>query len=292
MLFARSHDPLARKEKLTITCTTSMITDAVRQIAGSHATVIGLMGPGVDPHLYRAKAGDAYTIAQADIIFYNGLHLEGKMIDMFGKLNRHKPCIALGDLLDAAVLLPSEHPNVYDPHIWHDVQLWKQIVSFICATLQQYDPDHATDYQAAAQTYYTQLDELDAHITTAVAQLEPSERILVTAHDAFSYFGKAYNFRIVGLQGISTEAEINTKDIENVVACIIEHHVRAIFVESSIAPGSMQALKEAVQARGWDIASGNELFSDALGDATTGADTYISMMRYNCSALVAALQQK
>lgn len=277
---------------LTIVCSTSMITESVQQIVGKHANVIGLMGPGIDPHLYRAKAGDVQKIASADIIFYNGLHLEGKMTEIFEKLKRTKPTVAVADVIPQNKLLESEFRGIYDPHVWHDVLLWKQVVIGITQTLCKLDPERQQVYNSNKQAYCKQLDLLNKRVQKKIEQLRPQERILVTAHDAFGYFGKAYGFEVVGLQGISTDAEISTKDIENLVTFIASQKIRAVFIESSIAPRSMQALINAVAARGWQIELGSELFSDALGDSTTGANSYSAMIEHNVSAIVSALRER
>lgn len=275
--------------KLNIVCTTSMITDAVRMIGGDHVNVKGLMGPGVDPHLYKAREGDMHALAAADIIFYNGLHLEGKMSDVFKKMQSRTTTVAIADAIPQDKLRTAEFQELYDPHIWFDVQLWMEVTKLICKTLISADPTHQTDYESRLKSYLTQLSELDQYITTQVQRIPAAQQILVTAHDAFGYFGKAYGLQVVGLQGLSTDSEAGTQDIQNLASFIAKNRIRAIFVESSIPQRSLRAVQNAARAAGWSVEIGPELFSDALGSPDSSAGNYISMMRHNIDALVGSL---
>lgn len=281
-----------KNNKLTIICTTSMITDAVKKIGGDLIEVHGLMGCGVDPHIYRATEGDVRRLASADIIFYNGLHLEGKMAELFKKMKTNKTTVAVTDGIPQTQLfkLPDAH-NTYDPHIWFDVQLWQHVVTTIRDTLIAADSDeiHQLNYTQRAQSYLHELDMLHEYIMQKTELIPQSQRILVTAHDAFGYFGRAYNFRVVGLQGISTDSDISTRDIQQLVEFIITQKIPTIFVESSIPHRTLQAVQYAVQAGGWHVNIGGELFSDALGNPHTQAGSYIGMVRHNVDTIVNGL---
>jgi manganese/zinc/iron transport system substrate-binding protein len=288
--FSRKNEQ--KNTKLTVVCTTSMITDAVKKIGDDLIEVHGLMGCGVDPHIYRATEGDVRRLASADIIFYNGLHLEGKMAELFKKMKSCKTTVAVTDGIPQTqlLMLPDAH-NTYDPHVWFDVQLWQHVVTTIRDTLVTADPDeiHQLNYTQRAQAYLHELDMLHAYIIQKTALIPKTQRILVTAHDAFGYFGRAYNFHVVGLQGISTDSDISTRDIQQLVEFIITHKIPAIFVESSIPHRTLQAVQYAVQAGGWYVNIGGELFSDALGSPHTQAGTYIGMVRHNVDTIVNGL---
>lgn len=281
-----------KNTKLTVTCTTSMITDAVKKIGGDLIDVHGLMGPGVDPHTYRATEGDVRRLASADIIFYNGLYLEGKMAELFKKMKSSTTAIAVTDNIPRTELLgQADIHALYDPHIWFDVQLWQYVVATIRDTLVAVDTDeiHQLNYEQRAQSYLHELDMLHEYVMKKVAQIPEEQRILVTAHDAFGYFGRKYNFQVIGLQGISTDADIGTRDIQQLVEFIIAHKVPTIFVESSIPHRTLQAVHYAAQSRGWQVNIGGELFSDALDAPNTQAGTYIGMVRHNVDTIVDGL---
>ena len=262
-----------------------MITNTVKNITGDLIAVQGLMGPGVDPHLYRARQSDVQRLAHADIIFYNGLHLEGKMALIFEKLQ----AVALGDALSSDELRPSEFKDLPDPHIWFDVSLWMKTVPLIRDALVKLDPKNANAYKENATTYLKQLHDLDAYVKNQIKNIPPSQRILVTAHDAFGYFGKAYEFQVVGLQGISTDSEPGAKDIHNLAQFIAAKKIKSIFTESSIPQRNIQAVQNAVRALGWEVAIGEELYSDALGNPESEAGSYVGMIKYNVDTIVKAL---
>lgn len=279
-------------KKIYVVCTTGMITDAVKTIGGDELIVHGLMGPGVDPHLYRATQGDAQRLAAADLIFCNGLHLEGKMVDVFKKMDHGTKLIAVGERLEAEKLLffGKMYSHV-DPHIWFDVSLWIDVVGVIKKALVSYDSDkdHQKRYTQRADAYVQELLILDTYVRQKAASIPPDKKILITAHDAFHYFGKAYGFKVVGLQGISTDCDISANDVQNLVDFIVTHKVRTIFVESCISPRSLCAVQDAVVARGFFVDIGQELFSDALGNAGTQTSTYVGMIKYTIDILVAGL---
>lgn len=278
------------KGGLTILCTTNVIADTVGALTHPESQVSCLMGPGVDPHTYRAREHDMYLLLNADIIFYNGLHLEGKMADVLEKIKyRSSIVVALGEHIPPEILLKTDYENIYDPHIWHDVHLWKKVVKVIMHTLQKADPSHTEYYQEKASEYVKKLDDLHAYIQMHVHHIQPSHRFLITAHDAFQYFARAYGFKVVGLQGVSTDTEISPRDIHDLVQLIIEYKVPAIFVESSLPHRNIVAVMDAVRSRGQPIILGGELFSDALAGKNHSAETYIGMMKYNVETIISAL---
>ena len=277
---------------LNIVTTTTMLYDLTASIAGDHAHVTALMGPGIDPHLYQASAGDVSKMQSADIVVYNGLHLEGKMGDVFaGLTDQGRNIICAGDGIDTAVLLSDENnPDIYDPHVWFDTHIWMDVAKHTAAKLGEFDPDNAEDYNANLEVYLADLQELDAYIAGRIAELPESSRVLVTAHDAFRYFGKAYGFDVRGLQGISTDAEAGTADVSNLAQFIADSKIKAIFVESSVPPKNIEALQAAVKAKGFEVAIGGELYSDSLGDAASGHDTYVTTCMANIDTIVDALK--
>ena len=278
---------------LKLVATTTMLADLARNLGGEHVQVTGLMGPGIDPHLYKASAGDVNLLQNADIILMNGLHLEGKMGDIFEALkHRGRQVISLEDGLDPERLLFDEDSSgAHDPHIWFDVSLWQQSASYVAQRLAEIDPDHAAAYQGALEKYVSQLEQLKDYVKSRVAELKEAQRVLVTAHDAFQYFGRAFDFQVRGLQGISTASEAGTGDMSALAAFIAENRIQAIFIESSIPPRTIEALQAAVKARGFEVKIGGELYSDSLGDAESGDDTYIATFRANIDTIVDALKQ-
>ena len=278
--------------KLNIVTTTTMLYDLTAYIAGDHAEVTALMGPGVDPHLYQASAGDVTKMQEADIVVYNGIHLEGKMGDIFASLTEQgRDIICAEDGIDKSVLLDDEtNPEIYDPHVWFDVTIWMDVAEHAAKVLGEIDPENAADYNANKDNYIKELEELDAYIRGRVEELPESSRVLVTAHDAFRYFGKAYGFEVKGLQGISTDAEAGTADVSNLAKFIADNKIKAIFVESSVPPKNIEALQAAVIARGFDVAIGGELYSDSLGDEASGDDTYVLTCKANIDTIVDALK--
>ena len=286
-----SPEPAHGPKKLRIVCTIGMITDTVKNIAGEHAIVDGLMGPGVDPHLYRARQSDVAKLADADIIFYNGLHLEGKMSDLFEKLGAQKTTVAVSDAIPRELLrAPSEFEGHYDPHIWFDAALWIRVTQYIASALCDADPDHCSSYRKRADAYTAQLRAVDAHTRNVIASIPAERRMLITAHDAFGYFGKAYNIKVHALQGLSTESEAGAKDVRALVDIVVHNQIPAIFVESSIPRRTIQAVQKACEARGWNVAIGDELFSDAMGHGGTPEGTYIGMIEHNVHAIVNGLK--
>jgi manganese/zinc/iron transport system substrate-binding protein len=275
---------------LRAVATIGMITDVVAHVGGPRVRVTGLMGPGVDPHLYKASAGDVRRLASADVVFYNGLHLEAAMGEVLEEMNRWRPTRAVTDGIDRTKLsAPPEFKGAYDPHVWFDVQLWLHTVDAVATSLSELDPAHAAEYAARAAAYRQELEALDAWVRIRVASVPAERRVLVTAHDAFHYFGRAYGFEVRGLQGISTASEAGTADVQRLAGEIVARRIPAIFVESSIPRRTVEALQAAVQARGFDVRIGGSLFSDAMGDAGSPEGTYVGMVRHNVNTIVSAL---
>lgn len=277
--------------KLRIVATTTMLYDLTSIIGGERVEVTALMGPGIDPHLYQASAGDVTKLQEADVVVYNGLHLEGKMGDVFAALSQQdRVIICIEDGIDPSKLMADENnPEIHDPHIWFDVSIWKEAAQYMAAELSAADPAGSSIYAANLDSYLTQLTELDAYIKSRIAELPEEQRVLVTAHDAFRYFGAAYGFRVMGLQGISTAAEAGTADVSNLADFIAQEGVKAIFVESSVPPKNIEALQAAVQARGFAVVIGGALYSDSLGDAASGHDSYCLTLKANVDTIVDAL---
>ncbi len=278
--------------KLNVVTTTTMITDLVKNIAGDQINLQGLMGSGVDPHLYKASEGDVTKLANADLIFYNGLHLEGKLVEVFEKMHSQETkTIALSDAIDKSTLIGSEYfQSNYDPHIWFDIAYWKQAAQFVVNKLSEAIPDQKAVFETNGTNYITQLNALNSKLETTIATLPKASRILVTAHDAFNYFGKAFDFEVVGLQGLSTATEAGVQDVQKLAAFIIDKKVKAIFVESSVPKRTIEALQAAVKSKDHEVTIGGTLYSDALGDAGTVEGTYIGMFEYNVNTIVNALR--
>lgn len=278
--------------KITIVTTIGMITDVVNEVGGSEVEVTGLMGPGVDPHLYKASQGDIQKLDKAEIIFYGGLHLEGKLTEIFEKLEKRKPTEAVSSHIDPSVLRSGADAggSQYDPHIWFNVQHWVSATESIRDTLAQYDPANAEKYQENAANYIAQLNELDNEIKSRISEIPEKDRVLVTAHDAFGYFGDAYGVKVLGLQGISTAAEYGSKDVSKLRDYLVENKIKAVFVESSIPTKSMEAVIAGAKQMGHTVTIGGELYSDSMGEPGSDADTYIKMVRHNVNTIVEALK--
>jgi manganese/zinc/iron transport system substrate-binding protein len=278
--------------KLQVVTTTTMITDLVKNIGGDKIEVQGLMGAGVDPHLYKASEGDVSKLFNADVIVYNGLHLEGKLEDVFEKMRRqNRKTIAASDALDTATLIGSEYfASNYDPHIWFDITNWEIITKYITAKFCELDAENAATYKTNGANYLKTLASLKAAITVQVNSLPIEKRILVTAHDAFNYFGKQFQFNVVGLQGLSTATEAGVQDVRRLAGFIEEKNVKAIFVESSVPKRTVEALQEAVRAKGKEVVIGGTLYSDALGSAGTTEATYVGMYKHNVKIIVSSLK--
>jgi manganese/zinc/iron transport system substrate-binding protein len=276
--------------KLSVVATTTMIGDAAAIVGGERVNVITLCGPGVDPHLYKASEGDARRISNANIIFYNGLHLEAKLGDVLDALSSRIPTFAVAEAIPADMRLAVEGGGTsYDPHVWFDVSMWATAVARLVEAYIEVDPEHEAGYRERGDAYLAELAHLHTDVQTRIAGIPEIRRVLVTAHDAFGYFGRAYGMEVHGLQGVSTESKAGTADVQRLADFIAERRVPSVFVESSVPPRAIEAVQAAVRARGFDVAIGEELFSDAMGSPGTHADTYVGMVRHNVNAIVSAL---
>jgi manganese/zinc/iron transport system substrate-binding protein len=275
----------------TIVTTCGMVTDIVREVAGEKAKVTGLMGEGVDPHLYKPTRDDVARLLKADVVFYSGLMLEGRMTDTFLKLSRRgTPVFAVTELLDEKFLLePPEFAGHTDPHVWMDVSGWIQAVKVVAKSLGEVDGPNTSFYKANADAYIKQLEKLDAYAKQAVNTIPKERRVLITAHDAFNYFGRAYGIDVRGIQGISTESEAGVADINRLVNFLVERRIPAIFVETSVSDKNVRALVEGARSHGHTVRIGGTLFSDAMGAPGTYEGTYIGMIDHNVTTITRAL---
>jgi manganese/zinc/iron transport system substrate-binding protein len=271
-------------------CTTGMVADLVRNIGKEFVQVEQLMGEGVDPHLYKVNSDDVAKLNSANVIFYSGLHLEGKMTDVLERLAEKTPSFPVTEYLAPASILTDDHKHP-DPHVWFDVALWSEVAGVIADALSMYDPPHATAYKKNAEAYRQELAKLHEETKNALAQIQPKEkRVLVTSHDAFRYFGRAYDIDVRGIQGISTDTEAGVREVNKLVNFLIERKVKAVFVETSVNQRSMRALQEGCKAQGHEVGLGGELFSDAMGKDGTPEGTYIGMVRHNAETIAKALR--
>lgn len=279
--------------RLKVVSTTTIVGDMVARVGGDRIMQKTLMGPGVDPHLYKASEGDVRRVGEADIIFYSGLHLEAKMGEVFQKMSNEKSIVAVTrGIPKNSLIVNQEFGEFPDPHIWFDVSLWKLTVNTIRDELINSDLQNKDYYTSNALVFVNELTELDIWVKAEIDKIEPSKRVLITAHDAFNYFGRAYGIKVRGLQGISTAAEAGAKDVDTLAGFIAEKQIPAIFIESSIPKRNIIAVQEAVEGKKFKVSIGGELYSDALGSAGTPTGTYIGMVRHNTETIVNALTGK
>ncbi|MDM5361118.1 manganese/zinc/iron transport system substrate-binding protein [Peribacillus sp. B2I2] len=275
--------------KLNVVATTGMIGDLVENIGGKHVEVTSLMGPGVDPHLYKATQGDVKTLDSADMIFYNGVHLEGKMTDIFEMMSKDKPTIAVTEDFKEDQLRKVSATE-HDPHVWFDVKLWIVAAEAVKKELIATDPDHESSYRENYEEYVLQLEELDKYVQEEINEIPEDQRVLVTAHDAFGYFGQSYGLDVRGLQGINTLSEYGSKDVTDMRNYLVENKIKAIFIESSVPRKAIEAVIQGAGKQGHKVEIGGELFSDAMGERGTEEGTYIGMVRHNTDTIVRALK--
>ncbi|WP_406564915.1 MULTISPECIES: metal ABC transporter solute-binding protein, Zn/Mn family [Bacillus] len=293
VLGACSSDSTSNEETGTILVTTTIaqIADVVENIGGEKVTVESLMGPGIDPHLYRASQGDIRKLNDADIIFYNGLRLEGRMGEVLGQMSKDKPVIAVAETIPTNLLLEDEEEEGEpDPHIWFDISLWIYAVDAVTTSLIELDKENASFYENNASQYKAELEKLHDFAIEQIATIPKESRVLVTAHDAFQYFGKAYDIEVMGLQGLSTDSEYGLRDVQELIDVITSRNIKAVFVESSISDDSITAVVEGAKRRGHDVVIGGELYSDAMGEAGTKEGTYKGMFEHNIKTIVDSLK--
>lgn len=292
LLHLSSCEPSKNKDSaIDIVCTTGMIGDIAIQLVGDSLNVKSLMGPGVDPHLYKATQGDIKHLTGATVIIYNGLHLEGKMNSLFEKLKKQKVIINASQALSESELINStDFSGAHDPHIWFNVALWSKVLTHVSEQLQQNYPNLKEIIQENESIYKQQLIALDSYCIEQIATIPIEQRIMITAHDAFKYFGAAYEIEVRGLQGISTTAELGLQDVSMLVQYVYDKKIKALFVESSVPQKSIEAVIEGCQSKGHNVVLGGELFSDAMGTAGTPEGNYIGMVKHNVSTIVNALK--
>lgn len=274
--------------EIEVAATTNFITSTVRAIGGNRVDVQGLMGPGVDPHLYKPSAGDVRTLREADVIFYGGLELEGRMGDLFDRLRDR--AVALSEAVPASRLLTVPGKGVHDPHVWLDPAQWKLAARRATDELKRIDPDGADGYERRLRAFTAEVDRADAHCRRVLGQVPPRSRVLVTSHDAFHYFARAYGFDVAAIQGVSTAAEASTADIRRVADVIVRRGVKAVFVESSLPRQTIEAVIAAAGRHGARVRLGGELYGDSAGEEGTPAGTYPGMLRHNCDTIAEGLR--
>lgn len=276
--------------KVRAVCTTGMVSDIVRNLGGAHVATEALMGEGVDPHLYKPSPQDVRKLSQASIIFYSGLHLEGQMGEILERVGKTRPAVAVAEAVDPSKLMYPE-PGQPDPHLWFDVALWSETIQPVQEALSRLAPAQAAEFEANAAAYRTRLQALHTQVQSDLAKIPEGARVLVTAHDAFGYFARAYAMEVHAIQGISTDSEAALKDINALVDLLVARRIPAVFVESSVPPKNIQALVEGCAARGHAVVIGGSLFSDAMGAPGTPEGTYEGMVRHNVKTIVDALSR-
>lgn len=288
---SRDRSEIQGETPLRVVATTSIVGDTVARVGGQRVRIHTLMGPGIDPHLYKATEGDVQRIAQAHVVFYNGVHLEAKMASVFEKIRKRVRTVAIAEGIPREKLLWADSENhTPDPHVWFDVSLWRLTLPTISQALSEVDPASSETFRHNAALYDVELAQLEEFVRAETSKIPPAQRVLITAHDAFRYFGRAYGFDVVGLQGLSTASEAGTADIDRLARLIVERKIRAIFVESSVPTRTVEAVQQAVRANGFHVEIGGELFSDSLGDYGTQAGTYAGMVRHNVETIMKALR--
>lgn len=278
------------QEVLGVVATTGMIADAAARIGGDLVAVQGLMGPGVDPHGYRQTRSDIVATASADLVLWHGLRLEAQMQEFLRDLSQTRRVVAVAEGLAPDLLIGSaDYPGQFDPHVWMDPALWSQVVGHVSAALAEAMPGQEAALAASTAAYLDEIADLDAYAREVLASVPEASRVLVTAHDAFGYFGAAYGFEVVGIQGISTESEAGLQRIGEVVDLLVARDIGAVFVESSVSDRNIRALIEGAAARGHEVVIGGALFSDAMGAAGTHEGTWIGMIEHNVTLIARAL---
>lgn len=273
-----------------IVCTTGMIADGIQNIVGDFAEVKAIMGEGTDPHLYKATPSDQQLLMKADIIVYNGLHLEGKMADILEKLSQSKNVISMTEKIDHQKLRKIDELNAHDPHVWFDVPLWMECLNFTATRISEIYPQHKKSFDTNSANYLGKLMELNKEIVLQMQSIPKERRVLITAHDAFGYFGKAYDCDVKGLKGISTLSSIGLKEVNDLADYIVVKKIKAVFVESSVPKKNIESLVEQCKEKGQDVIIGGSLYSDAMGPKESKEGNYIGMVKYNVATIVNSLK--
>lgn len=278
-------------DKLTIVCTTNILGDLVEQLVGDQAEVVSLMGAGVDPHLYKATQGDLVQLNRADVIVYNGLHLEGKMTDIFEKLAKRKQVlVAAGGIPESKLINNSDFQGAYDPHLWFDIEMWSKVTEHLSKELMAIEKIDSQQLKQKTTSYLNELKTLHQWVEESISTIPQNQRVLITAHDAFAYFGRAYGIEVRGLQGISTVSEYGLRDVSDLVKFITNRKIKAVFVESSVSARSIEAVVKGCESRGHNVRIGGTLYSDAMGEKGSEAGTYVGMVKHNVNTIVESLR--
>ncbi|MBA2443628.1 MAG: zinc ABC transporter substrate-binding protein [Rubrobacter sp.] len=281
-----SGEALAEDQPIQATVTTNIIGDLVEQVGGDDVEVTALMGPGVDPHLYNASQGDVSALQDADVVFYNGLFLEGQMQDILVQVGQDSPTVQVtGNVPEEELLESEDYEDQFDPHVWFDLDLWQTAVDPVVEQLSELRPDAAEDFEQRGEEYQQELEEADTFVEESISSILEEQRVLVTAHDAFRYFGERYGIEVQGLQGISTDAEVGSGDVQEVADFLAEREIGAIYSETSVPPRGIESVQAATQDRGWDVEIGGELYGDALGEPGTATGTLAGAMRQNAEII-------
>ena len=274
---------------IQVVCTTGMVADLAKNVGGEHVKVSSLMGAGVDPHLFTASPSDVSQLRRADLILYSGLHLEGKLAELLGRIGESKPTVAVAEKIAHEKII-SDESGAHDPHVWFDVSLWSEAAAAAAEALVAFDPPNADTYRANLKTYQSRLSELHEYAKAEVSTIPTDRRVLVTAHDAFHYFGRAYGIEVRGIQGISTTSEAGVRQVRELVDYLVERKIKAVFVETSVSDQNVRSLLEGCAARGHQVVIGGTLYSDAMGEEGTPEGTYEGMVRHNVETIVKALK--
>lgn len=275
---------------IRVAATTNLVADLATQIGGDRVEVSALMGPGVDPHLYKASAGDVNVLRDADIVFYNGLELEGRMTDLFVEIASDRPTVPVARGIDEDDLeSPSQFAGKFDPHVWFDVTMWQDAARETAKAYIELDPEHEAAYEARLADYLDELETLDAEVQSSIEKIPEQSRVLVTSHDAFGYLGRRYGMDVVAIQGVSTASEATTADIKRVAGIIVDRDVKAVFIESSVPRQTIESVLAEAAEQGHDAEIGGELYADAAGEEGTPEGTYTGMLRANIDKIVTGL---
>lgn len=281
------------QERLNVVATTGMIADAARNVGGELVDVRSLMGPGVDPHAYRQTRSDIVALANADLVLWNGLYLEAQMEEFLLELGQDQPVTAVAEVVPENLLLGSEdYEGRFDPHLWMNPNLWSRVVVSVRDALIELHPEGTETFIANSDAYLGQLNDLARYTTEVLSTVPVESRVVLSSHDAFNYFGNAYGFEVVGIQGISTESEAGLQRIAELVDLLVERDIGAVFVETSVSDRNIRALIEGAAAEGHDVIIGGELFSDAMGEPGTYEGTYVGMIDHNVTTIATALGGK
>lgn len=280
-----------KKGPLHIVCTTGIIEDCLTHIAGDSAEVSSIMGPGTDPHIYKPTPGDIEMMDEADVIVSNGLHLEGKMADMLEKYSQEKPVLVLADgLEDEDIIKSADFQDAQDPHIWFDTDTWMKGMKYLAVELGKLDSNAANYYMDNWSDYNDEIQDLNAWVNAELGQINGESKILVTSHDAFSYFGRKYEMEVKGIQGISTLSEVGLKEVSDMVDFMIDHKIRSLFTETSTSDKTAQSIVDGCKAKNFKVDINGPLYADALGEPDSDAGTYIGMIKANVTAIVEGLK--